>query len=91
MTDYSRTTIPERTFNVNGRMFTPLDDDERERQHVVLTEKYREVEKDIAALAGPDEWLVSMTRCMTSFEYWCDRFAWTFDPRDLKDRRNENI
>lgn len=61
--------------------YRTMTDEERARQQVALDRRRRDADAYIATLDSDMKQLEAMARCMRSFEFWCDRFCYTFDPR----------
>lgn len=74
------------TFEINGRAFVPLSDEERERQVGEIKRRHKEVDAFFETFDDSDEDQCSevLAQCITSFEFWCEHFAYTFDPRDIR-------
>ena len=70
------------TFEINGRAFVPLSDEERERQVGEIKRRHKEVDAFFETFDDSDEDQCSevLAQCITSFEFWCEHFAYTFDP-----------
>jgi len=72
---------------INGRNFQEMSESERNRQHCKLLRTHQEVENRIATLDFSNKEVIidELARCMNSFEYWCNHYAFTFDPRKMND------
>ena len=55
--------------------------EERQRQITGLEQKRKNVEQYILSLDNDEARVNALARCMNSFEFWCDHFVYTFDPR----------
>lgn len=76
----------QQVFNVNGVMRAPLPPGDRAHQIDVIESTRRRSIARIAALDlnNEDDVAAELARCMhptTGFEYWCQTYAYTFDPR----------
>lgn len=56
---------------------------EQSREQLARVEKIRrEAETYITTLETSARQVEAMARCINSFEFWCNNFSYTFDPRD---------
>ena len=81
---------PTQVINVNGTEFTPLSHGEREAILAHIEARNREVDYFLARLdeEKSEEIEEVLTKCLApgieGFQYWCEYFCYTFNPRDLK-------
>ena len=72
-----------RTWVFRGQQYSPLPDDERARQRRRLDDRRRAVERyhGTHPLETVEEREACLVACMQDVGFWCEHFAWTFDPR----------
>ena len=73
-------------FSVDGKNYTPLTETERNVERARIRARHAEVEKHLAEVddAIPEVVVEELSRCLdptTGFVYWCEHYAYTFDPR----------
>jgi len=79
-------TVPETfkrgVFEINGVTYMVMVDEERERQQADLVTRKNAADSYIISLDSEESHIEAIAQCMKSFEFWCDNFCYTFDPRD---------
>ena len=75
-------TVPARVFPVNGEIYAPFTPEQRTRLQEEHTARVMATRRHLATLKDDDASIIhELTACMKSFDYWCDHYAYTFDPR----------
>lgn len=81
---------PDQIIRANGVEYTPLPIYERERIIREIAQRNREVEDFLVTLNEDDHQQMEdiLTSCMApgvaGFQYWCEHFCYTLDPRDTR-------
>jgi hypothetical protein len=70
-------------FNINGIIFNLLTDQERAEQLARIEESKVVAELTSATVKTGAELVEELATCMKDFEYWCENYVWTFDPRAM--------
>lgn len=75
--------LPSAVYNVNGTLYSPYTPQERQAVRDDMATRHRAVNERLGSLDEHDENVIveELARCMRSFDYWCDHYVYTFDPR----------
>lgn len=60
---------------------------EKDQLKYELEKRTKEIDDYIISIDTRESIIESMARCMVSFEFWCDHFCYTFDPRETPTAR----
>lgn len=74
---------PAQQYQVNGATYRPFTQEERGAE----LDRIHKIQEDTAAWLrefdeqDEEQLIKELQQCMRSFEYWCNRYVYTFDPR----------